>query len=130
MESVKKPSLDGSRNLSFNYPSTSPHSLENCKDLQKGISLLKKSVANITAYYYNWLGLDLPSEASTFEAFGKLLATLSSSKEVQSAFSLKMDSSRYTLLSAFLFQFTMPCVYILQIILIPKTNDDCLATVK
>ncbi|CAI8585511.1 unnamed protein product [Vicia faba] len=37
---------------------------------------------------------NVPSEASTFEAFAKLLATLSSSKEVQSVFSLKMARSR------------------------------------
>ncbi|KAF2290977.1 hypothetical protein GH714_017756 [Hevea brasiliensis] len=38
--------------------------------------------------------LDVPSEASTFEAFAKLLATLSSSKEIRSGFSLKMACSR------------------------------------
>ncbi|XP_078432875.1 DNA-directed RNA polymerase II protein isoform X2 [Wolffia australiana] len=92
VESVKRPSLVGS--VSFDYSSASPHSKETHKDLQKGIALLKKSVANITAYCYNWLGLEVPSEASTFEAFGKLLATLSSSKEVRSAFSVRMACSR------------------------------------
>ncbi|KAF2297403.1 hypothetical protein GH714_023147 [Hevea brasiliensis] len=38
--------------------------------------------------------VDVPSEVSTFEAFAKLLATLSSSKEVRSVFSLKMACSR------------------------------------
>lgn len=94
MESDRRPHLDSSRRGSFNYSSASPHSVETHKDLQKGISLLKKSVACITAYCYNSLCLDVPSEASTFEAFAKLLATLSSSKEVRSVFSLKMACSR------------------------------------
>ncbi|KAF8405958.1 hypothetical protein HHK36_008037 [Tetracentron sinense] len=94
MESEKKSSLDAARSCSFNYSSTSPHSVEAHKDLQKGISLLKKSVACITAYCYNSLCLDVPSEASTFEAFAKLLAILSSSKEVRSVLSLKMTCSR------------------------------------
>ncbi|KAK2659570.1 hypothetical protein Ddye_006103 [Dipteronia dyeriana] len=94
MDSERKPHLDSSRSSSFNYSSASPHSVESHKDLQKGISLLKKSVACITAYCYNSLCLDVPSEASTFEAFAKLLATLSSSKEVRSVFSLKMACSR------------------------------------
>ncbi|KAK1371094.1 UV radiation resistance protein/autophagy-related protein 14 [Heracleum sosnowskyi] len=46
------------------------------------------------AYCYNTLSLEVPAEASTFEAFAKLLATLSSSKEVRSAFSMKMAGSR------------------------------------
>ncbi|XP_022152466.1 uncharacterized protein LOC111020186 isoform X2 [Momordica charantia] len=94
MESEKKPHLGSLESSSFNYSSASPHSIETHKDLQKGIALLKKSVACITAYFYNSLSLDVPSEASTFEAFAKLLATLSSSKEVRSVYSLKMDSSR------------------------------------
>uniref|UniRef100_A0A5B7A129 Putative DNA-directed RNA polymerase II protein isoform 1 n=1 Tax=Davidia involucrata TaxID=16924 RepID=A0A5B7A129_DAVIN len=94
MESERKPRLDSSGCNSFNYSSASPHSVETHKDLQKGISLLKKSVACITAYCYNSLCLDVPAEASTFEAFAKLLATLSSSKELRSVFSLKMACSR------------------------------------
>ncbi|KAM1074594.1 hypothetical protein ACFX11_019772 [Malus domestica] len=93
IESVRKPRLDSSGG-SFNYSSASAHSVETHKDLQRGISLLKKSVACITAYCYNSLCLDVPSEVSTFEAFAKLLATLSSSKEVHSVFSLKMACSR------------------------------------
>ncbi|CAM8942370.1 unnamed protein product [Rhodiola kirilowii] len=62
----------------------SPHSIETHKDIQRGISLLKKSVACITAYCYNSLCLDVPPEASTFDGFAKLLAMLSSSKEVRS----------------------------------------------
>ncbi|OMO85749.1 UV radiation resistance protein/autophagy-related protein 14 [Corchorus capsularis] len=92
MESERRARLDSSG--SFNYSSASPHSVETHKDLQKGISLLKKSVACITAYCYNSLCLDVPAEASTFEAFSKLLATLSSTKEVRSVFSLKMACSR------------------------------------
>lgn len=81
-------------NNSFKYSAASPHSIESHRDLQKGIALLKKSVACLTAYCYNSLYLEVPAEASTFEAFAKLLATLSSSKEVRSVFSLKMASSR------------------------------------
>lgn len=94
MESERKPRLESSGG-SFNYSSASPHSVETHMDLQRGISLLKKSVACVTAYCYNSLCLEVPTEASTFEAFAKLLATLSSSKEVRSAFSLKVGSSRY-----------------------------------
>ncbi|PNY00477.1 DNA-directed RNA polymerase, partial [Trifolium pratense] len=94
MESDRRPRLDSSGSSSFNYSLASSHSVQSHKDLQKGISLLKKSVACITAYCYNSLCLDVPSEASTFEAFAKLLATLSSSKEVRSVFSLKMARSR------------------------------------
>jgi len=95
MESDRRPRLDSSGSSSFNYSLASSHSVQTHKDLQKGISLLKKSVACITAYCYNSLCFDIPSEASTFEAFAKLLATLSSSKEVRSVFSLKMARSRY-----------------------------------
>uniref|UniRef100_A0A7N0UN88 UV radiation resistance protein/autophagy-related protein 14 n=1 Tax=Kalanchoe fedtschenkoi TaxID=63787 RepID=A0A7N0UN88_KALFE len=91
IESEKRPSLDSTRNTSFNFSAASPHSVETHKDLQRGISLLKKSVACITAYCYNSLCLDVPPEASTFEGFAKLLATLSSSKEVRS---ILMASSR------------------------------------
>ncbi|KAL2977456.1 hypothetical protein AAZX31_13G069300 [Glycine max] len=94
MESERRHRLDSSGSSSFNYSLASSHSVQTHKDLQKGISLLKKSVACITAYCYNSLCLDVPSEASTFEAFAKLLATLSSSKEVRSVFSLKMPRSR------------------------------------
>ncbi|KAL3640767.1 hypothetical protein CASFOL_015735 [Castilleja foliolosa] len=93
MESERKPRLDSSSG-SFNYSYASPHSSETHKDLQKGISLLKKSVACITAYCYNSLSLEVPSEASTFEAFAKLLGTLSSSKEVRAVLSLRSPSSR------------------------------------
>ncbi|XP_077212984.1 uncharacterized protein LOC143848073 [Tasmannia lanceolata] len=94
MESERKPQLDSAGNSSFNYSSASPPSVETHKDLQKGISLLKKSVACVTAYCYNSLCLDAPSDTSTFEAFVKLLTTLSSSKEVQSVLSLKAARSR------------------------------------
>ncbi|KAA8538021.1 hypothetical protein F0562_027399 [Nyssa sinensis] len=94
IESERKPRLDSSSYNSFDYSSASPHSIETHQDLQKGISILKKSVACVTAYCYNSLCLDIPAEASTFEAFAKLLATLSSSKEVRSVSSLKMAYSR------------------------------------
>ncbi|CAL9232044.1 unnamed protein product [Arabidopsis halleri] len=95
MESDRKePRLDSTGSNSFKYSSASPHSIESHRDLQKGIALLKKSVACLTAYCYNSLSLEVPPEASTFEAFAKLLATLSSSKEVRSVVSLKMASSR------------------------------------
>ncbi|XP_059279859.1 uncharacterized protein LOC132033790 isoform X3 [Lycium ferocissimum] len=96
MESDRKPRLDSSNSSSFNYASASLHSIETHKDLQKGIALLKKSVACITAYCYNTLCLEVPAEASTFETFARLLATLSSSKEVRSVFSLKMSGSRFS----------------------------------
>ncbi|XP_011027652.1 PREDICTED: uncharacterized protein LOC105127882 isoform X2 [Populus euphratica] len=94
MESERRSHLDSTRSNSFNYSSVSPHSVETHKDLQKGVSLLKKSVACVTAYCYNLLCLDVPSDTSTFEAFAKLLSTLSSSKEVRSVFNLKMACSR------------------------------------
>ncbi|GER47897.1 DNA-directed RNA polymerase II [Striga asiatica] len=93
MESERRPRLESSGG-SFNYSSASPHSIETHKDLQKGISLLKKSVACITAYCYNSLSLEVPLEASTFEAFARLLATLSSSKEVRAVLSLRTAASR------------------------------------
>lgn len=93
MESDRKPRLDFSGSSSFKY-SASPHSVEAHQDLQKGIFLLKKSVACLTSYCYNFLCLEVPSEATTFEAFAKLLAILSSPKEVRSVFSLKMACSR------------------------------------
>ncbi|RRT86187.1 hypothetical protein B296_00002591, partial [Ensete ventricosum] len=83
------------RPSSQSYSCASPHSLETHVDLQKGISLVKKSVACITTCCYNSLCLDVPSEASTFEAFAKLLTALSSSRELQSTRnSLKMACSR------------------------------------
>ncbi|KAJ8493532.1 hypothetical protein OPV22_015253 [Ensete ventricosum] len=96
MESEGKLYLDTtSRSGSFSYSCASPHSLETHVDLQKGISLVKKSVACITTCCYNSLCLDVPSQASTFEAFAKLLAALSSSRELQSTRnSLKMACSR------------------------------------
>ncbi|CAH8308136.1 unnamed protein product [Eruca vesicaria subsp. sativa] len=90
----KEERLDSTGRNSFNYSSASPHSVESHRDLQKGIALLKKTVACLTAYCYNSLCLELPPETSTFEAFAKLLATLSSSKKVRSVFSLKMASLR------------------------------------
>lgn len=96
MESERKPRLDSSGG-SFNYSSASPHSIEIHKDLQKGISLLKKSVACITAYCYNSLSLEVPPEASTFEAFARLLATLSSSKEVRTVLSSRYNHHPFLL---------------------------------
>lgn len=93
MESVRKPRLDST--CSFNCASASPHSIEKHKDLQKGISILKKSVACVTAYCYNSLRLDVPTEASTFEALARLLTILSSSKEMRYVCSMKAAPSRY-----------------------------------
>ncbi|CAM8939736.1 unnamed protein product [Rhodiola kirilowii] len=92
MESERKPCLDPIKSTSFDYSAASPHSIETHKDIQRGISLLKKSVACITAYCYNSLCLDVPPEASTFDGFAKLLAMLSSSKEVRSVL---VSCSRY-----------------------------------
>lgn len=94
VESERKPRLDSSGSISFNYSCAPLHSMETHNDLQKGIALLKKSVACVTAYCYNSLCLDVPTDTSTFEALANLLATLSSSKEVRSVFSLKMACSR------------------------------------
>ncbi|CAN6464298.1 unnamed protein product [Victoria cruziana] len=94
MESERKPQVDGPGNSSFSYSSASPHTVEAHRELQKGISLLKKSVACVTAYCYNSLHLDIPAEMSTFEAFAKLLYTLSSAKEVRSILSSRMACSR------------------------------------
>ncbi|GJN33164.1 hypothetical protein PR202_gb21731 [Eleusine coracana subsp. coracana] len=85
VDSVKKPSFDSKRSNSFNFSATSSHSMERHQDLQRGISLLKTSVTAITTYYYNSLGLDVPSNLSTFEAFAKLLYMLSSSKALRAA---------------------------------------------
>ncbi|XP_048490528.1 uncharacterized protein LOC104902383 [Beta vulgaris subsp. vulgaris] len=94
VESERKPKLDPSGSISFNYSCASPHTMETHNDLQKGIALIKKSVACITSYCYNSLCVDVPTDASTFESFANLLAILSSSKEVRSVFSLKMACSR------------------------------------
>jgi hypothetical protein len=94
VDSVKKPSLDSKRSNSFNFSDTSSHSMERHYDLQRGISLLKTSVTAITTYYYNSLGLDVPTNLSTFEAFAKLLRMLSSSKALQSALESNI-ASRY-----------------------------------
>ncbi|CAL5384206.1 unnamed protein product [Camellia sinensis] len=111
MESERKTRLDSSGG-SFNFSSASPLSVEMHQDLQKGISFLKKSVACLTAYCYNSLYLDVPTEASTFESFAKLLATLSSSKEVRSVFSLKMESSRWVIkTSSTIEQISMECEF-------------------
>ncbi|XP_010428875.1 PREDICTED: uncharacterized protein LOC104713464 isoform X1 [Camelina sativa] len=73
--------------------SGSPHSVETFRNLQRGIAHLKQSVAHLNVYGYSSLSLEVPSGASTFETFAKLLATLSSLKEVQSALSLGLSSS-------------------------------------
>ncbi|KAL5197308.1 hypothetical protein ABZP36_000820 [Zizania latifolia] len=85
MDSDKKPLFDSKRSDSFNFSAVSSHSMERHQDLQRGISLLKTSVTAITTYYYNSLGLDVPSNLSTFEALAKLLHMLSSSKALRSA---------------------------------------------
>jgi len=92
VDSVKKPSFDPKRSNSFNFSGASSHSMERHQYLQRGISLLKTSVTAITTYYYNSLGLDVPSNLSTFEAFSKLLHTLSSSKAFRTAFELNIAS--------------------------------------
>lgn len=76
IESEKKSQLDLLRSSSFNFSRASSHTVENHKDVQRGIALLKKSVACITAYYHHLLCLEFPNNASTFGAFAKLLAAL------------------------------------------------------
>uniref|UniRef100_A0A0D3GTT1 SAP domain-containing protein n=1 Tax=Oryza barthii TaxID=65489 RepID=A0A0D3GTT1_9ORYZ len=80
VDSDNKSVLDSKRRNSFNFSIASSHSMERHQDLQRGISLLKTSVTAITTYYYNSLGMDVPSNLSTFEAFAKLLHMLSSLK--------------------------------------------------
>ncbi|XP_035816316.1 uncharacterized protein [Zea mays] len=92
VDSVKKQSFGSTRSNSFNLSGASSHSMERHQYLQRGISLLKTSVTAITTYYYNSLGLDVPSNLSTFEAFSKLLHTLSSSKAFRTAFELNIAS--------------------------------------
>ena len=92
MDSVKKLSFDSKRSNSFSFSSASSHSMERHQYLQRGISLLKTSVTAITTYYYNALGLDVPSNLSTFEAFAKLLHMLSSLKAVRAAFESNIAS--------------------------------------
>ena len=70
-----------------NLSSASPHSVETFRNVQRGIAHLKQSVAHLTVYGYSSLSMEVPSGASTFETFAKLLNTLSSIKEVQSALS-------------------------------------------
>jgi hypothetical protein len=100
VDSVKKPSFDPKRSNSFNFSGASSHSMERHQYLQRGISLLKTSVTAITTYYYNSLGLDVPSNLSTFEAFAKLLHMLSSSKALRTAFELDI-ASRYLLFHSY-----------------------------
>ncbi|XP_047062814.1 uncharacterized protein LOC124670347 isoform X1 [Lolium rigidum] len=85
VDSDKKSFLDSKRSNSFNFSAASSHSMERHQDLQIGIALLKKSVSAVTAYYYNSLGLDVPSNLSTFDAFAKMLHMLSSSKALRAA---------------------------------------------
>ncbi|ESQ27328.1 hypothetical protein EUTSA_v10018451mg [Eutrema salsugineum] len=77
----------------INLSSASPHSVETFRNLQRGIAHLKQSVAHLTVYGYSSLSMEVPSGGSTFETFAKLLATLSSLKEVQSALSIGLSSS-------------------------------------
>lgn len=88
VESDRKPYL-GAGSCNFGVASVEIHI-----DLQKGISLLKKSVACITAYVNDSLGLNIPSEVSTFEAFARLLVALSSQEKMKSV-SLKIANPRY-----------------------------------
>ncbi|KAL6657000.1 hypothetical protein ACP70R_004780 [Stipagrostis hirtigluma subsp. patula] len=92
VDSNKKPSLNSKRSSSFNFSAASSHSMDSHQDLQRGISLLKTSVTSITTYYYNSLGLDVPSNLSTFEAFAKLLHMLSSSKALRTALESNIPS--------------------------------------
>lgn len=85
VDSDKKSLFDSKRSNSFNFSAASSHSMERHEDLQQGISLLKTSVKAITSYYYNSLGLDVPSNLSTFDAFAKMLHMLSSSKALRAA---------------------------------------------
>lgn len=88
MESPRIPYLDSAGSRSFDYGSSSSHSPEVDKDLQKGIHLLKKSVACVTAYCFNSFSIPSPTELSTFEAFEKML-TFMYSKDARGKLSSK-----------------------------------------
>ena len=90
VDSDKKPFFDFKRSNSFNFSTASSHSMARHPNMQRGISLLKTSVSTITAYYY------VPSDLSTFEAFAKLLHTLSSSKALWVALESNI-ASRYNI---------------------------------
>jgi hypothetical protein len=107
VDSVKKPSFDSKRSNSFSFSGASSHSMERHQYLQRGISLLKTSVTAITTYYYNSLGLEVPSNLSTFEAFAKLLHMLSSSKALRTALESNI-ASRYLLFHS------MTCISVIQ----------------
>jgi hypothetical protein len=75
--------MDGSRSNILDNSVHSPRSnssaggpRETHKDLQRGIKLLKRSVACINAYGFALLSMPVPSDMSTFEVFSELLATL------------------------------------------------------
>uniref|UniRef100_A0ACD5WQE6 Uncharacterized protein n=1 Tax=Avena sativa TaxID=4498 RepID=A0ACD5WQE6_AVESA len=85
VDSDKRSFFDTKRSNSFNFSAASSHTTERHQDLQRGIALLKTSVSAITAYYYNSLGLDVPSNLSTFDAFAKMLHMLSSLKALRAA---------------------------------------------
>jgi len=88
MESPRMPHLDRAGSSSFDYGSSSAHSSEVDKDLQKGIHLLKKSVACVTAYCFNSFSIPSPTELSTFEAFERML-TFMYSKDARTMLSSK-----------------------------------------
>ncbi|KAG6549138.1 hypothetical protein Mapa_009364 [Marchantia paleacea] len=56
--------------------SSSSSSKETHKDVQKGIKMLKRSVASVNVYGYNLLSMQVPSDLSTFESFAELLSIL------------------------------------------------------
>ncbi|AAF17680.1 F28K19.11 [Arabidopsis thaliana] len=91
--SIRRFKRSFSMGIPFFLSSASPHSVETFRNLQQGIAHLKQSVAHLTVYGYRSLSLEVPSGTSTFETFAKLLATLSSLKEVQSGLSLGLSSS-------------------------------------
>lgn len=93
MESPRMHHLDSAGSSSFNYGSISTHSFEADKDLQKGIHLLKKSVACVTAYCLNSFSISSPTELSTFEAFEKML-TFMYSKDARTILSSREAKSR------------------------------------
>lgn len=88
MESPRMPYLDRAGSSSFDYGSSSSHSSVVDKDLQKGIHLLKKSVACVTAYCFNSFSIPSPTELSTFEAFERML-TFMYSKDARAILSSK-----------------------------------------
>lgn len=75
-------SLEDGNLRSPRYEGDYLQSMETHKEVQKGIKLLKRSVACVSSYGFNLLLSSVPPNMTTFQAFAELM-TLLSSKEVR-----------------------------------------------